>query len=386
MTRTGQPDAPRPRVLQVITHLAMGGAEGVAMSLIDQLRKDCDFTLFAVLNDGAGGAVGQDMRKRLDAWQVPVRHGCAGRFKSGGVVLAALRLARTIRKRRIDVVHVHTEIPELTHAVACTLSAGARRTPLIRTVHNTELWIDWHAIGRRVTQRLSHGEAVAVSRSAAEADAAIATRSARPPAQVVYNGVHPPPRRDRSGASPFRLLFAGRLVHQKGADLLPAILATAHARTARRDVELTIAGTGVMRDEVERGLVDALSGWTVRIVPPIERLAEALSTYDAVLLPSRFEGFALLPLEVLMAGVPLVTTDAPGLNEAIAPDYPFQAHVDDVEAIAAKLVRVIEDPAAARTIAGAAGDALAKRFGPEAMARAYLLRYRALAGNGAGVG
>jgi glycosyltransferase involved in cell wall biosynthesis len=369
----------RIRVMHVITHLDMGGAENVALGLIDALRDRVAFSLFAVLQQSPLSNVGQDMADRLDRAHVPFRFGTSRGFKSGGVILAARALARAVAEQRPDVLHVHTEIPELTLAVASLLSARVRRTPLLRTVHNSELWIAWGGIGRWVTQMLARGEAVAVSRHAAQADAAIVTRRPRPLADVVHNGVSSPPRIPNArGAGPVRVLFAGRLVHQKGADLLPAILRAGHARTTRRDVSVTIAGSGILRNSVAHDLADGLYGWDVQMVAPIERLPERLGEYDVVLLPSRFEGFALLPLEVLMAGVPLVTTDAPGLDEAIPADYPFKAAVDDVAAVGAQLAAVIADPAAARVIAVQHGEMLARRFSPEAMASAYLARYRAL--------
>jgi len=379
----GQGGARRLRVLQVITHLDMGGAEGIAMGLIEALRPTIDFSLFAVMRQAEPGAVGRDMAARLDRWGMPVRFGVGGRFKSGGVVVAAHRLVREIKRFRPNVVHLHAEIAELTYATARLLSPNARAAPVLRTVHNSGLWIDWNRLGRGVTSLLAGADAVAVSRNAAEADAAIITRRPRPPCDVIYNGIdRPVPDRSRAVAAEggaFRLLFAGRLVHQKGADLLPAILAEAYRRTARRDVTVTIAGTGVLRDAVERGVAGRLAGWTVKIVPPIGGLAEQLGDYDAVLLPSRYEGFALLPLEVLLAGIPLVTTRAPGLDEAISSTYPLAAPVDDVVALGALLARVMSGAEDYRAVASAHGDELARRFSPAAMAQAYAARYRRLA-------
>jgi len=367
-----------PRILHVITHLDMGGAENVALALIDGLRDRVDFALFAVMRDQSPGAVGRDMADRLATWRVPVRFGTGRGFKSGGVLIAARALAQVVETFRPDLIHVHTEVPELTLAVARLLSRRVRRTRLLRTVHNGVLWIDWDRIGRWVTRALASGEAVAVSEYAADADAAIAAGVRRPRATVIHNGIAPAkavPVARLPG--PIRVLFAGRLVHQKGADLLPAILAEAHRRTAQRDVSVTIAGSGVLRDAVARGLDGAVPGWTVTLTEPIGGLADRLADYDVVVLPSRFEGFGLLHAEVLIAGVALVTTRAPGLTEVIPPDYPFQASPDDVTALGAVLATVLDDADAARAVAGRHGAALAARFSPDGMASAYLSRYRA---------
>ena len=145
---------------------------------------------------------------------------------------------------------------------------------------------------------------------------------------------------------------------------------------------MTIAGSGAMAGQLEKRLHGLAPGWSVEIVPPIDRLTARLCEFDGVLMPSRFEGLGLLAVEVLMAGVPLVTTDAPGLSEAVPADYPMKAGVDDVEALGRLVARVIDDPGSAR--AGVAGlrDGLSHQFSPAAMAKAYAARYAALAAPG----
>jgi hypothetical protein len=133
---------------------------------------------------------------------------------------------------------------------------------------------------------------------------------------VIYNAVTPPPAvTPRPSPSPppapFRLLFAGRLVEQKGADLLPAILQQAQALASRQDVVVTVAGEGTLHAELAAAFAQGSGRWRVEMVPPIAQLSRHLGDYDAVLQPSRFEGFGLFQLEVLMAGLPLITCRAP---------------------------------------------------------------------------
>jgi glycosyltransferase involved in cell wall biosynthesis len=327
------------------------------------------------------------MAADLARWTIPVFHGTRMPFKRGGVVAAALAIVQAVKRARPDVVHLHTEVPELAYALACTLSRRVRQTPMLRTVHNVSLWIAWDRLGRWATQQLAHGEAVAVSQAAADADEAIATRTARPRPLVIPNGVMAvPTRTGPRRAGPVRVLFAGRLVTQKGADLLPAILKAAHGRAHVIPTEVTIAGTGAYRESIAQELAQPLPGWTVRFQDAIAQLSHRLHDYDAVLMPSRFEGFGLLALETLMAGVPLITTDAPGLDEVVPAAYPLRAPVDDGEALGAHLALVIADPEASRPMAAAFGARLAARFDPAAMAQAYLARYEALARRGAADG
>jgi glycosyltransferase involved in cell wall biosynthesis len=364
--------ARRPRVLQVITKLDMGGAEVIALDLVSALHGEVDFAVATVL-DIDPSPVGRDMARRLEALGVPILPGARGHFKKGGALQAAWRMAQAVSRFRPDLVHLHTEMPELTWAIAGVLFPRVGRVPVLRTVHNCELWISWGGIGRWVTDRLAGATAVAVSQAAAKADAAIPTRHARERAQVVYNGVRRPEQMD--GAQPdaagVQVLFAGRLIEQKAPDLLPAILAAAHAAIARRDVHVRIAGAGPLEASVREALRGVAPGWTITMSPPIEGLASRLSGYDAVLMPSRYEGFGLMAAETLLAGVALVATRAPGLNEVLPQDYPFSAEVDDTAALGRLLAEVIDAPEAARARVAAFGSSLAQRFAPEVMVAGY---------------
>lgn len=373
----------KPRVLQVITKLDLGGAESVALDLVGALHQDIDFAVFGVFALAAPSAVGRDMADRLARWRVPLHAGTTTGYKKGGALVAAWRLARAVARFRADVVHLHTEVPELTYAVATLLSRRLRKVAVLRTVHNCELWIAWETVGRWATQRLARGIAFAVSQAAAEADAAIGTRSTRPPPEVVPNGVLPPrtARLNRGGGA-YRLLFAGRFVPAKGADLIPAILRAAHAHSPRRDVEVTLAGTGPQEDELRRGLEGVAPGWSITIVPPIEQLGQRIAEWDGVLMPSRFEGLGLLAIEALLAGVPLVTTQARGLAEVIPPDYRLAAAVDDAEALGGLVAKIIDQPEAMRSYVAPLRQDMLERFSPATMAAAYKNAYRVLAQQG----
>lgn len=368
-------------MLHVITKLDMGGAEMIALDLVSALRSDVDFAVATVL-DVDPSPVGKVMAGRLADLDVLVLQGARGHYKKGGALHSAWRLARAVARFRPDLVHLHTEMPELTWAIAGMLFPRVRRVPVLRTVHNCELWIAWAGIGRWVTERLAGAQAIAVSRAAAEADAAIVTRHSRPPAEIVYNGVLTPERADEKdpadpASSDVQILFAGRLIAQKGPDLLPAIIKAAYAATARRDVHVRIAGAGPLETEVREALRGIAPGWTIAMTPPIGGLSAWLSRFDAVLMPSRFEGFSVLAMETLLSGVPLVATRAPGLREALPDGYPFSAEVDDAAALGTVLAGIIDAPEAARTRIEGYVPELAERFMPDSMIARYAQVYAA---------
>ena len=372
---------PRLHVLHVITHLDLGGAESVALSLVEALGKRADASLFAVL--GAGdGPVAQGMAKRLAAAGVAWHKGTALPFKRGGLIQAGVRLAALIGRTRPDLVHLHTEVPEACWAVAARLSSWVRATPVLRTVHNARLWPQWHPIGRWVERSLGDRPAVAVSPAALQGLAELRTASGlrstpSEGARIILNGVAPATgmRTATPEGAPCRVLFAGRLELQKGADLLPAIWAAARANQAGRSAELTVMGTG----SLEPALSAAFAGdHSVRLVPPAAGLTGVLENYDVLLMPSRFEGLPLVAVEAPMAGLPVIGFAAPGLRDIFPVGYTGLAVPEDVPAIARLLTDAIRSPG--RFLNAATKRLISDRFSLDRMVADYAALYADLAG------
>jgi glycosyltransferase involved in cell wall biosynthesis len=139
------------------------------------------------------------------------------------------------------------------------------------------------------------------------------------------------------------VLFVGRLVAKKGIDA--ALAATAAAGGSFR---LVVAGPGPLQPPAARG-VDVLGPI------PAERVAELYRAADALLLPSRGEGFPVSVQEAMASGLPVVMTDDPGyvryldgagLGVTFVPPEP--------EAIALALDSLVSD----RELWAAAGEAV----------------------------
>ncbi|MDQ1711454.1 MAG: hypothetical protein QOE45_904 [Frankiaceae bacterium] len=71
-----------------------------------------------------------------------------------------------------------------------------------------------------------------------------------------------------------------------------------------------------------------------------ERLVAAVAHASALVLPSRYEGFGLPPLEALAAGTPVVVSDLPVLREVLG-EHGAYAAVGDADALADALGRVL---------------------------------------------
>jgi len=136
---------------------------------------------------------------------------------------------------------------------------------------------------------------------------------------VVPNGVAPefflPPRDVVDRPGPMRLLYVGRLGAQKNvARLLDAMALT------KQPVTLRIVGDGALRAQLTAqagalGLLDGKVEFTGRLEGA--DLVEAYAAADAFVLPSDREGMALVAIEAMAAGLPVLATAVPGNTELL---------------------------------------------------------------------
>ena len=202
----------------------------------------------------------------------------------------------------------------------------------------------------------------------------------RPPVEIIPNGVpgslpdaEPGPP---AGSRPPVVLFLGRLHPKKGLDTL--VEAFAAVRAGHPRAKLVIAGPdggagGALRDAVARdGLRDA-----VELVGPVYGAAkyDLLRSARCFVLPSRQEGFSVAVLEALACGTPVVLSPACHFLE-VAAHGAGRVVGGNAPEVAAAVLSLLGDPAAA-TAAGNAGRTLVRdRFTWEAVAAAMILAYR----------
>jgi glycosyltransferase involved in cell wall biosynthesis len=346
-TPCGPPASPkRLRVMQVITHLGLGGAERVAFTLMKGLLDCFDFDLFAVLGVQPG-QLGAEFQIEARAMGLRQFTGTNVPIKYGGMLLAGRQLAKAIKLAQPDVIHLHTEIPESAYAAAVVLDSKIADVPLVRTIHNSVYWTPWRRMGRWCERRMPRPFIAAVSQPALAAFVQLRQESglrAPPfPPRLIFNGVSVERvnrNQDARVPGPIHLLFAGRFEDQKGADLLPEIL-----RRVRppRPCELTIYGRGTYERVLQQLASNPPPGWTVHLHPPVPNLSSLMSSFDLLLMPSRFEGLSLVAIESLLLGLPVVATSAPGLRDGFPADYPWMAPPGDAVAYAELLGRVLNE-------------------------------------------
>lgn len=116
-----------------------------------------------------------------------------------------------------------------------------------------------------------------------------------------------------------RLLYSGRLVPQKRVDLV--IDAFARLAGERPDWDLVIAGDGILGDELRGRVPDSLRHrvvWTGFLDG--NEPALAYHAADLLVLPSAQEPWALVVMEAMAAGLPVVASDVVGAAREMVED------------------------------------------------------------------
>ncbi|QKG24202.1 glycosyltransferase [Actinomadura verrucosospora] len=310
------------RVLHVITGLEHGGAEHQLALLLRHLPMECEVATLT-----HAGVLGE----RIRSGGVRVHElGMRGNRDLG----ALPRLVRLIRGGRYDVVHTHLYRACVYGRVAARLSGTPR---VIATEHSLG---DGHIEGRRTTravralyratERLG-SMTVAVSPTVAARLRAWGVRPDR--ITVVPNGIdadafaydpgHRAVTRRRLGV-PMDAHVAGcigRLVPTKRFDLLIEAVARTPAAW------LLLAGDGPERARLER--LAASLGVSGRVVftGGTDEVAPLLAAMDVYAAPSAQETFGLGVLEALAAGLPVVRTACPALDDLPPGEAPHAARL-----------------------------------------------------------
>jgi glycosyltransferase involved in cell wall biosynthesis len=368
--------AKRPRVLQVITHLALGGAERVAFSLMHGLQNDFDFAVFAVSGIDPG-ELGQSMKRELDEMRIPIYTGTKMPIKLGGMFLAGAWMASVVKKFQPDLIHLHTEIPESVYASMITLHPRLGEIPLVRTIHNTIYWNPWRKLGRWCDRRMPRSYIAAIANDVIAPVQELRDESgAGPfpqPPMVIFNGVavHDQPRAEnRLPGQCVRILFAGRFEDQKGADLLPGIVRKIQLHDGRI-CELIIHGSGAHEAALRQLAANPPPGWMIEVHGPVANLSARMPQFDLLIMPSRYEGLGLLAVEAALLNLPVIATNAAGLREVFPENYPWLAKPGDAEDFARLLQRALDEPTAMLGSIRQAREFAAKRFDPTLMCDGY---------------
>jgi glycosyltransferase involved in cell wall biosynthesis len=179
-----------------------------------------------------------------------------------------------------------------------------------------------------------------------------------------------------------RISFPGRFHPSKGQDVMIRAL----ARVVREfpDLVVDFTGEGPLRPEMEALAASLGVAGHCRFLGFLGSLDEVkalmASAFVSVAM-SRDEGFGLVVTEAFSMGTPVIGTTIPPFRETIVDgEVGYLIDVDDDQALADRLLRLLRDPALARAMGDNAMRHFERRFSLECNARRYADYFIDLAG------
>ncbi len=286
------------RLLLFVTDLKLGGTPTVVRELAMRMQGDVEHVEVACLGGRDEVAVELDeFGVPVTAFDVGIRH-----------LPAAVRRLRDLQ----NIGKIDTILSFLVHAnvVAALASRGTSGVVWWQSIQTTQPKPRWHWPVQRWAAR--HATGVIVP-SPSVADVAISRCCVLPEnVHVIPNGVDATllarePRPARDPESPQRVVFLGRLDPVKRIPML--MRAVARVDRARLD----IFGDGPERATLE---AQAATLPQVTLHGSVSR-ERALRDADVLVLPSEAEGFGLVLIEAMAAGVPVAGANVPGIRDVV---------------------------------------------------------------------
>ena len=193
------------------------------------------------------------------------------------------------------------------------------------------------------------------------------------PIHIIPNGVDihrfSPDERDWE---PAHLLFTGRVVYQKGLDILVGALAS----LKDKKWHLTIVGDGPYREELhslahEKGIHDRITfaGWVDK-----GRILDYYQEATLFVFPSRHEGMPNSVLEAMAMGLPVVASDISGNRELVQDQKTGLLHPSrDTQSLTGALAAVIDDQNLRREMGKRSRKRIEEQFTWKQTAQKYLV-------------
>lgn len=371
------------KVVHVITRLIVGGAqENTLFTCEDQHRSfGDDVTLIAGPGVGPEGSL--ERRAHSGGYRVEILPELQRAIAPHRDWAAYRRLSELLAALRPNIVHTHSSKA----GILGRLAAHRLGIPAVHTIHGASFHRGQSPLAYRTYRWLERRAARWCDRFISVCDAmteqyVAAGIAPRERFVTIYSGmdVEPflcPPRpahevRSELGFGPHDVVVCkiGRLFHLKGHEHL----IEAAPRIVRQvpNVRFLLVGDGILRRPFEERV--AQSGLQrhfhfTGLVPP-ERVPELIAASDIAVHTSEWEGLARVLPQALIAGKPVVSFDIDGAREVCIPEETgLLVRPGEVEALAAAIVRLAQNPELRRRLGETGRRRFTDRFRHETMTR-----------------
>ena len=359
------------RIAFVITELEVGGAERCLVNVATGLDRE-RFEPIVYSLDSRPARDRDSLVLRLEQADIPVRF--VGVSSSWQILLAIRRLGKLLAEQQPHIVQTF-----LFHANVVGTLAATRRRPRPYIVNGVRV-ADPSGWRQRLERWMSRRaeKIVCVSQSVAE----YCSGHGRLPRQklvVIPNGIDLEQYPATSAADltqfgvpadPQVIVSVGRLHAQKGIDWMLQVAPRILSGLPSHDLLLVGDGPerGALQDlAASLGVADRVhfAGWRPDV-------PEILAASALLVLPSRWEGMPNVVLEAMATGLPVVCTQAAGVEELLGPLSDGQTvAVGDAEGFVETVLRLAGNPIEAQKVGRKNRQRAGEHFSLAAMTAAY---------------
>lgn len=161
------------------------------------------------------------------------------------------------------------------------------------------------------------------------------------PVEVVHNPAPVPSLPSSTAEGGLRLGFVGRLSAEKRPGMLLQTL-----QLLPTSYHLTIVGDGPLMPDLQRAGAELIAQGRLRFAGALPADSHLYGSWDLTLVCSAFEGYPMVALESLAAGVACVSTPLPAMQELLGPEaQDWTARDDSAQALAEVVERTLRTPA-----------------------------------------
>lgn len=358
------------KVFHIITHLDIGGSETVALNISKMNNPNYEFHFVEVVR-GKGtysDAFIKDLKEHhIFYHRSPLSINCIL-----GAFLFPFWFWKIHKKHNPDIYHTHTESPDVALFLFFHLFPFLikKNTKIVRTLHNTKLWKRKHLIGIILEHFfLKYQANVAISLPVKQSylsqfgfynkDIPIILNGIEEKRQMPFKHIEP---------NKINILFAGRLVKQKGVDVLTNIILTLNKKPNK--FFFHIIGDGPLYRELSDSLQNE---GNVRFYGNIYNLASYLGSFDYLFMPSWYEGLSMLSIESSFAKLPIIINSCKGLVDTVPATWPLKVKDNDIDTY----LQIFENLNSynRELLSNQAYQFVSDNFGIKQMQKKYLYRY-----------
>ena len=357
-------------VMQVITKGEAGGAQTHVLELCRALLGEVRFSA-AIGQEGPNTPLGRSLGSLGIA--VEAVPGLGNSLRPWYLLAAVRDLLRLIRVHRPDVLHAHSAVAGVVARIAGKLS----QTPVIYTVHGfgfkpqaprlQRLYAWWaEALLAAWTTRM-----ICVSSHELALSGRLPLLTER--VDVIPNALADCPERAQPGRSPARVVMVARMAAPKRHDVLLQALTLLQSQGIQPATRLL--GAGPLMPQLELQVRHAQL-CHVTLAGDVEQVATELAQHQVFVLLSDHEGLPISVIEAMRAGLPILASRLPGIEELIEHENNGLLVDNTPDSVAAALSRLLQDAALRERLGAAARARYEARFQPSRMASEVLQVYQ----------